>query len=417
MHRRILIAIAGCCVVHAATTCPSIPPCSRLHPEAIFFVGTVTDAPSLNGAIARPVRFQVDEAFMGVPVGVQEMVITTDAVWLVKGHSYLIDAYERSQNWLDLTSCGASGEPSSEPAKAMLLFLRQRAKGLPQASLNVGTMALDQLTLLADALVTVKGSMGALTARTNSEGVATFEGLPPGYYGLSARLPYYHISDTSPSDMNVEIEAGGCASADIILESDSSVSGVLRGSKGVAIPGIDLLLVPIAQTPSALGASRDAEGRFHFKSVAPGTYILGVNLMGLQPSVTPSYYPNVPDRQHATPIKVSPGEHVRDLQLNLLDPPAARTIEVCAVDEKGKPVASARILNFRQRDVLFPALDVDRMTDETGCMIATGFARTQYAIYGSKRFYTGDPSLESHHFVIEPGDTPAHVRLVLKQIP
>jgi hypothetical protein len=161
----------------------------------------------------------------------------------------------------------------------------------------------------------------------------------------------------------------------------------------------------------------DEKGHFRIDSLPPGRYLLGVNLTGSAPSRMPTtYFPGTFEQAEAMPIDVKLGGSVSDLRFILPDFGKERQIEVCVVDATGKGVASVRVLSVideinNKRATLGETL----VTAGTGCVTAAGYAKVEYTIRGSTRSYTGEPSLNSDPVVIEPGDAPAHVRLVLKQ--
>jgi hypothetical protein len=143
MRLRVLLAVlttVGFQQGLLATTCLVPPPCARVRPSSILFVGTVIDpgAPKTNERGApRDVTFKIDEVFAGLSPKAKEVVITTEGSWLEKGHAYLIDAYRGEDGRIGLTICGSSGEVNSESTVDVLKFLRLRAQGKTSTSLSV----------------------------------------------------------------------------------------------------------------------------------------------------------------------------------------------------------------------------------------------------------------------------------------
>jgi len=93
---------------------------------------------------------------------------------------------------------------------------------------------------------------------------------------------------------------------------------------------------------SRLAAVTDANGRFFFARVEPGSYSL---LAQRNRYATQSYSARTPGRSGAR-LTIAPGAHVKDITFKLL-PAAVVTGRV--VDEDGEPVAYARVLVMKYR--------------------------------------------------------------------
>lgn len=397
------------------------PPCARLHPRSIFFLGTVIETGPDTGASVRSARFHIDEAFLGIARDQKEILIESNSLNVVMGHTYLIDAFhrgkdEKGKDWIDLTTCGASGESTLESAAATLQFLRQRAEGTAPPS-RLAVFAFDNGRHVPDVTITASSGGKTATGKTSSLGVAAFTGIEPGLVELTATHPHYHLEIGPLTDNHIEVLPAACPTALLEFRSDTTVSGIMLDAKGQPIPFFDLDLISISTARGPGFSTRTgADGRFVFTSVSPGSFWLGANLTWYgSMDVPPTYYPGQLTQAAAVPVEVKLGESVSGLQFTKPDFGADRTVHVCVVDETGSPVPDARILN--PHDTEGPrraSLGETLMTDETGCAIATGYTKVQYSIRASKRSYTGDPSRASEFVVIEPGDKPAEVRLIIR---
>ncbi|HEY3740724.1 MAG TPA: carboxypeptidase-like regulatory domain-containing protein [Bryobacteraceae bacterium] len=399
------------------------PPCARLHPHSIFFLGTVIDTGTDDGKPVHSARFHIDEAFLGIANGQSEIVVESNSLRVVKGVTYLIDAFHRGKDeqgndWIDLTTCGASGESTQEPAAAVLRFLRDRAAGTaPPASL--GVFAFDNGRHVPGVTITASSGGKSAVLQASSIGTAMFRGIEPGVVELSATHPHYHLEIGPLTDSRVEVLPAACPTALLEFRADTTVTGLMVDANGQPIPYFDLDLISISSGPGPGFSTRTgADGKFTFTSVSPGTFWLGANLTWYgSMDVPPTYFPGKLTQTDAVPVVVKLGESVSGLRFTKPDFGSDRTVRVCVVDEAGAPVPAVRILN--PHDTEGPrraSLGETLMTDETGCATATGYTKVQYSIRASKRSYTGDPSRSSDYVVIEPGDQPAEVRLMLKAI-
>jgi len=163
----------------------------------------------------------------------------------------------------------------------------------------------------------------------------------------------------------------------------------------------------------------NTDGRFLFESVSPGRYFLGSNVIGLNTSaVPPTYYPGQRTRNGAIPVDVKLGETVDNLLFTLPDFGGPREIQVCVVDEIGKPVPSAGIADeLDETGGDFARLGEKLTTDETGCIKARGYSRAAYAMHAIVRPPGADiwQMRFSDSLVINPGEEPVHQVLILKK--
>ena len=411
-----------------ATTCGVPPPCARIRVSSVLFVGMVVDgavAPGAADESARDVRFQVDEVFAGLSPSVKEVTVTTKGSWLEKGHSYLIDAARGDDNRLYPTICGNSAEVSDEAIAEFLSYLRQRAEGKAKTSLTVSVT--DQYKPVRDVEVTIANLEGNLTSSTGADGFATFSQIKPARYRIAAARAHYRPDPESQSDAEVDVLMGTCASAQVAVQAEGAVGGLVQDARGAPMPSLEVELISVPEDSSDTQSLRmpffetktNADGRFLFESVSPGRYFLGSNVIGLNTSrVPPTYYPGQHTRKGAVPVDVKLGETIDNLFFTLPDFGAPREIQICVVDEIGKPVPSVGIAAaFHETRDDFARLGEDLTTDETGCAKARGYTRAAYAIHAIVRPPGADiwQTRLSDSLVINPGEDPVHQVLILKK--
>jgi len=407
-----------------ATSCSAPPPCGRIQPGSIFFVGTVLSSEPVESPKdhqSYDVHFQVDEVFMGISPTTKEVVVTAEGSWLEKGHSYLIDASEGNDEHLHPNICGASGEVTDSYTAPVVDYLRQRVQGKTKTSLTVWVS--DEYKAVPDFDITVNGPGGPIKGRTGADGIATFSEIKPGEYHVTAARAHYRVDPDSASDRGVNAVAGSCPSAHVAVKPDSAVSGRVLDANGVPAPSLPLELVSAPEGPTeAISLNKpffetktDSDGHFQFESVSPGRYLLGSNIIGLATSsIPPAFYPGSGTRGGAASIEVRLGEAVDKLLFTLPDFGRLRDIQICVVDQDGKAMPGVKIASgFDLKNGT--KLAGELTTDVTGCVTARGYTRATYSIHA----FLSPPGADMWHTrfsegsVVEPGDDPVRKVLVL----
>ncbi len=165
-------------------------------------------------------------------------------------------------------------------------------------------------------------------------------------------------------------------------------------------------------------ATTDSDGRFVFESVSPGRYLLGSNIIQQSTSRIPStYYPGQRSREGAYPLNVRLGEGISDLRFTLPDFGRLREIQICVVDENGRPVPSVQVVSrFGADETGFARLGENLKTDEMGCLTTQGYTRATYSIHAFFRPPGSDfrQARHSDGLVINPGEEPVRRVLVLE---
>ncbi len=147
--------------------------------------------------------------------------------------------------------------------------------------------------------VTLRNRAGQVfTARTDRDGIYEFQHLPPGVYVPDSRLSANQYLRGSV----VTVTEGFCTQLDMGLW-NYSISGTVVPR---ANDYLSVKLVPVdRRLPSINADSVEDDGRFYFRSVALGEYLLSVSPASLLDAQnTNAYYPGTSDLNKATRIKI-----------------------------------------------------------------------------------------------------------------
>jgi hypothetical protein len=410
-----------------ATSCGVPPPCARVRPNGVFFVGVVLDAGvAETDQSPRNIRFKVEEVFTGLSTSTKEAVVFAPSSWLIKGRRYLIDSNKEDDGRLSPAICGGSGEVTEPEIAPVLDFLRQRAQGKTKTTLAVNIV--NEYRPLHDVDVTVTGPEGILRSRTDKDGLAAFSDIKPGLYHVSAASEHYRVDPDSSFGQTIAVAAGTCASSQLELLSDGRVSGRVLDAKGAPVSQLKLDLVTAPDDASEelslikpfFETETDVNGHFTFESVVPGRYFLGSNNLGINSStVPPTFYPGRRNRSGAIPVQLNLGDTAENLLFTLPDFGAYREIHLCVVNENGKSVAGAKISTDRlpKDSDDFASLGGNEITNQTGCVMASGYSKVAYFVNAHFRPEGGDiwQSQSSDSLLIEPGEDPVRRILVLRK--
>ena len=274
---------------------------------------------------------------------------------------------------------------------------------------------------VAGAELTVEGGDASRELKTDAEGRFRVEGLPPGKYKVTLKVPSGFVyrgreDETATVVGEVEVAARGCARADFHLDSDTRVSGRVLDASGLPVANLP---VQMRNAPSDKGnlnsflyAKTDAGGRFEFKAVAPGEYLLGVRVIGSAGESIPyrrTYFPGVLSREEATVVRVKEGEHLSALEMRLPAPLAEYEVTGTVVYEDGRSAPGASVYVSLQEEGGYDSKSVQ--ADERGHFTLKVYEGLSYRMSAYPRGANGPAAQGPWVDVPPPGAL--HVKLVL----
>jgi len=420
-------AIAAFPAMLHATSCSVPPPCARVTPGAVVFIGLVIDAdPEVDRKDAkfRPALVQVKEAFQGLPPRTEEVRVFTQGSWLKRGGTYLVDAYKRDDGILEPAICGSTAEVESSYVRDLVEYLRLRQAG--KAKTSVGVLVRDAFKALPDVEVTIAGPKRSFTAKTDHNGSAYFESVEPGQYRARVSREYYHLDPKRDNESSVEVVYGGCPSVFITMQAEGGVSGLVRDEQGTPVSSLPLELLGIEDQFASKFSSggwfqskTDDKGNFRFESVSPGRYYLGTNLLEYSKTapIPRIFYPGRRDPTGAIPVEVKLGESLDNLVFSIPYFGKPREIRLLVVDEAGHPVEGASLKNKNgQKDWDIGVLAVEPRTDEKGTLVASGFEGVHYMVGASLPGKEIWDLKSSDYLDVLPGRGSVRLVLILKNV-
>ncbi len=286
-------------------------------------IGEPTDA-------SKTARMHVDRAFKGDLAKTVELFDDgmCNGPNLQAGRQYLM--YTTGFPGGGIPSRGCTRSRRVEDAEEDLAFLKAYAAGETKAQIY-GTVRFqpdepedskrgdDGLTPLKDVVVSVSGAGKELRTTTSSTGAFLFSSLAPGDYAIEANLSGYR--NWAPED--VQLAAGGCIQADMVMKVDRRVEGTVRDKEGSPLVGAQVEMRPTNdklerwEYPILLDRT-DENGHYSIEGIPPGDYLLGINITSTPTKEQPyasTYYPDTQDRKKAKRISFFSGASVQELDL------------------------------------------------------------------------------------------------------
>jgi Carboxypeptidase regulatory-like domain len=357
-------------------------PCQAVGRASAVFVGTVTrvrtapqpqprnqqELDKLRGEeidwTPRTFAFSVDVAFLGLD-GTEVEVATgrngADCGYdFVIGKRYLVYAYRSTQGNRLATGICSRTKPY-EKADEDIKFLGT----LPSLSAGVTIYGEVKRLLttnrngnkitfgpLADASLVVEGVDERREIRTDAEGRYRVSGLRSGKYKVTLSIPE-ELTVHRP-EQEVTITDRGCALVDYHVADNGRITGRISDAEGQPVPNVLVTLVDADEHDPEryfTGLERsDQEGRYSFSAVAPGRYLVAVNVNRYPQLDDPTnayprtYYPGVAQASEASIINLGAGEKLGERDLRLQQRRAASVIRGVVTWADGTPVAKAIIL-------------------------------------------------------------------------
>jgi hypothetical protein len=427
----------------AACTCAlgNGRPCANYWSAPVIFAGQVSDisdTPTTIGQGANQqvyrqklVRFVVEEAFRGVS-GPEAEVVTGNGggdcgYGFAKGGRYLVYAFPGQQDKRLYTGICTPTKPLDKAA-ADIEYIHNLA-GAPATATVYGALWQTGRDIStgkylrepkAGVKIMIEGGGVRREAFTDAEGKFQASDLPAGRYKVKADLPDY----LGGAESEVELHASGCG--DVLLNATWSgqLSGRVTDDGGAPVKGLAVNLVsadagPVEILPydKKITAFTDADGRYEFKWLAPGNYLLVVNpegTPGLEGKPYPrTFYPGVEPQAEAGVLAVGEGEQLKDKDLRLTRRLEEREIKGVVVWPDGRPAAAGTTVVLWDAERSWRQMGYPSQPDEQGRFTLKGYEGGSYLVTATVNLEGGRQMCGGPAEVTARGET-APVRLVIK---
>ena len=342
----ILFALLTACGSVSACSCvevgdPNPPPCARINPADVIFVGTVVEIenPAYEVSTENPqvlltrYRFRIDETISKLE-GEKEIDVYSGrggadcSYHFEKGKQYLVFSYRGTESpHLFATICS----PTLPVANAQFLLPQLRAARDRDSVASVyGRIQIGQRPYLSvtnveprplqHALIQLQDSVHVFESTTDSNGDFSIYSVPPGEYRLTAELPR-NVELARPLSSGppppIKLTAGDCSEYNVMALPTARIRGRVLDQHGKPLKYADVILF----SPEEYQASpllmewrsvQHDSGFFEFAHVAPGDYILVYNNGGLTAGSSGSrcFYPGESDIARAKRIHVEAGQEI-----------------------------------------------------------------------------------------------------------
>lgn len=372
------ITVLGTLTIMPALVCAAQQqsPCEAYGHSIAIFVGKVIGSEPVSiklssmegGGVfpARIIHYSVEERFKGDAKGTEEAVAGLSLQGqpdFKAGEQYLVYTFRRVRPY-DPDLSAQRALPLSE-ASADLFYLRSFQKGeavasitgkVAQNSFDVINWKLTTVTPPANVQVFLENSAGLRReSHTDESNTYHFNNIRPGIYRVVINTPPRLY--TPVPDSGVDLTKTPCSRVDFWLQTDGRIAGRVLDAGNKPAIYLSLTLIPpevmpvddtLAKDPDlrALTAQADDQGRYEFRGVPPGRYLLGVNLGPNPPDIAwnlfpRTFYPGTPDRSKAAVIELSEAGEKLNLDFQLAPRLTSREIKGSVVLSNGQPAPCA----------------------------------------------------------------------------
>jgi hypothetical protein len=425
LHSKIALFIIAtammACIPVNADACSCMrprPPCEEYGRANAIFIGLVTDASVASNETGTPgvynlnpektFRFTVEESFKGISSAEVDIVTGSGGgdcgYSFLKGERYLVYAF-RGPKSEKLSTNICTRTTSLVHSNEDLAYLRGLSKAKPGGTIfgkverytgdrEYGPYELAGPMAGVKVLITGQGARHEIV--TDKDGRYQVSGLQPGGYDVRAELPDYLAGYTSRSWMNdadsrlATVGDRGCAEENIAVELDGRISGRVVDSEERPVPGLLVDLVKADSVGKDFREIRsryvesDDEGRFEFRMLPPGRYVLGVNIHKAPDSSAPylrTYFPGVSDTSRATIISIGDGTKLKDYDLRLPPRRVERDIKGIVLWSDGRAVAEATVSLDLSEYPGWLMMTYSVKTDDEGRFLIKGLDGFKYSLH------------------------------------
>jgi hypothetical protein len=338
------------CAPPAALACSCMkgePTCEAFGSAQAVFIGKVVGAKEQrqekneDGTTTTfqvgEIYFNVEQSFLGVK-GTRVVIHSGTGggdcgYWFLKGKRYLVYANGKSMETLETNICMRTRP--LENADEDLSFLRTMPrKGAGVRIYGTVTIALKDpksadwrtSTPLSGITVKIAGNR-TFDAVTDAEGRYELSGLQAGKYKVYAEVPDFYYRGAYWV-REIEIADRGCSQENFIAENDSKITGRVLKPDGTGLAKAKVELIPVDAEDASVGRFgldqdyANEEGEFKLVQVAPGRYLLGVNITSSPDKESPfprTFYPGTTDRSKAVVLEIGLGQKLPNLDIHLPD--------------------------------------------------------------------------------------------------
>lgn len=470
----IVIAVLQLLMSHAlACTCvPNPPPCVAFRNTPSVFVGLVTSVDEEKTEFVRfgkketiriglTAHFVVEEALKGVTtatVDVQTGGGGGDCGYhFERGERYLVYAYPSEGGALSSTmSMTVLGGRASVKANALRTSICTRTRPLAEATddieliraLSAGSPQTRIFGVIAEyfdplvrrdsskfgyakpfpnVVIKARGVDAQYEAKSGADGIYRIINPKTGAYHISVEYPEHYGAAFKEGPVNVEVTTQTCSAEALFwIQIDGRISGRVFNPNGKPV-GKDVQVSIVSADSSGKGlpflesrsAYTDSEGRYSFNGVAPGTFILGVNIANVPFKQSPYdriYYPSVSESSKARIITLTTGQKVEGLDLHLSRQLNQITITGYVVRANGARADKAHVSLYDTEDPEREVFGFEAETDSRGRFVITCFKGRRYKLhaYLSKDYFVGT-GVQSEDVDIKANANLQNVKIVLNK--
>jgi hypothetical protein len=371
----LVVALVVFSVEARACTCAvSGPPCEAYWRASAVFVGQVVGVSTVEVeegegedkrkhgwrafrfAVERPLR-GVEDAYVEVLTGGGGGDCGYD---FERGGRYVVYASSDEKKQRLYTTICSRTQPVAEAGED-LRYIDGLSQGPPSGGTIYGRVLKqrweknddggDRLASVPVAGVKIEaaGKGRTFRAETDAEGRYRFPDLSAGEYKLKINLP--ETLTVNLPERKLRVSERGCAVASFYTEENGRLSGRVFDAAGRPAAKVSLQLStaesgeePYRGPPGY--ATTDAEGRYEFKGMPYGRYIIRIRPGDEQTAARPYpllYHENVKEAARASVVHIGEGERVEGYDIHLPPLPGERTVSGVAVGPDGRPAAGVSI--------------------------------------------------------------------------
>ena len=334
--------------------------CQDYWKASAVFVGTVIESKTVmvkrgeHEEQQRLVRFSLDEPFRGVE-GAQVEVMTgmgggDCGISFKQAQQYLVYA-SSFEGKLYTGICMRTKAISAAVADLEYMRGLKNAKSGGSIYGEVTAYARDEKgertrRPLGGARIVIKGP-GKKEITTDKKGAYRVEGLPAGDYTVTLSPP--KGLSTGQTEQKINLADAGCSVVSFWLENDGEISGQVLNPQGLPVNNAELFLIE-ADKERYQGhwdaAYSDKEGRYAFRRVPSGRYVLLIRFDGLTSQNRPfptTYHPGVTEKSQARVITIGEGQQLDKYDLEVPPLPLEYDVAGVVVWANGQPATNASV--------------------------------------------------------------------------